>query len=219
VDIPDTAPDRLLVEGIEDYHVVRKLLQAHHVARSFHIENKKGFDNILKSVYTEVNTPRRRYLGILADANNDPSKRWQQLRDALDAAGCRVPSDNPTDGAAFRGPAGQRVGVWLMPDNANPGELEDLVAAMIPPTDPIWRPARDYVERIPVSHRPFQPSKLLRAQVHAWLATRDRPRPMGRAIENNDLRAGVPQATALVEWLTRLFQLQTPTAGHTLRAH
>ena len=158
-------------------------------------------------MYGEVNAPGRRKLGILVDANDNPSERWQVLRAALADAGCRVPADNPSDGAPFRGPAEQRVGVWLLPDNARPGELEDVVAAMIPPTDPIWPRARDYVDRIPPSHRPFRPTKLLRAQVHAWLATRSRPRPMGIAIAQNDLRTAVPEATALVNWLTRMFDL------------
>lgn len=201
------SPDRLLVEGIEDYHVLTKLLKARDIAHSIHIDNKEGFNNLLKSVYGEVNAPGRSKLGILVDANDNPSERWQVLRAALVDAGCRVPADNPPDGAPFRGPAEQRVGVWLLPDNTSPGELEDVVAAMIPPTDPIWPRARDYVDRIPPSHRPFRPTKLLRAQVHAWLATRSRPRPMGVAIAQNDLRTAVPEATALVNWLTRMFDL------------
>jgi len=33
---------------------------------------------------------------------------------------------------------GRRLGVWLMPDNQNPGKLEDFFALLVPPDDPCW---------------------------------------------------------------------------------
>ena len=200
-------PRRLLVEGKDDYYVIRKLLKDRSLPVSFHIEPKHGFGNLSESLYAEVNTAKRLALGIVADANDDPQERWQKLRKQLSAAGCDVPAELPPEGAVFAGPMERRVGVWLMPDNSQPGELEDLVAAMIPPTDPIWPRAREYVTDIPKSHRPFKPAKLLRAQVHAWLATRSRPRPMGSAIAAQDLRTNVPQANSLIQWLVKMFDL------------
>lgn len=62
-----------------------------------------------------------------------------------------------------------------MPDNREPGELEDFTQRLIPDHDPVWPLARDYVAGIPESNRKFRPGKVSRAEVHAWLATRESP--------------------------------------------
>ena len=52
--------------------------------------------------------------------------------------------------------AGQpSIGVWLMPDNQSTGELEDFVAQMIPPGDPVWPRSEYYIEGIPEPDRKF----------------------------------------------------------------
>ena len=51
----------------------------------------------------------------------------------------------------------------------------------------------------------FKEGKLTRAYVHAWLAACKRPRPMGTAVEVNDLRHDSTNAVSLVGWLNRLF--------------
>ncbi|MXZ99746.1 MAG: hypothetical protein F4Z23_12040 [Acidimicrobiaceae bacterium] len=91
-----------------------------------------------------------------------------------------------------------RVGVWLMPDNQNPGQLEDLVAAMIPAEDVVWRLAQEFVDRIP---EPERPKPAIKAQVHAWLAARAAARRMGSAIRTGHLDASSPAATSFIRWL------------------
>ena len=92
-----------------------------------------------------------------------------------------------------------------MPDNQRTGELEDFVADMIPRDDPVWPRARQYIDGIPKADRKFKEGKLTRAYVHAWLAARNKPRPMGTAVEVNDLRHDSTNAASLVGWLNRLF--------------
>ena len=46
----------------------------------------------------------------------------------------------------------------------------------------------------------------IRAKVHAWLAARMRPRPMGLAIGSGDLDVGTNACVELTEWLSRLFR-------------
>ena len=81
-----------------------------------------------------------------------------------------------------------RIGIWLMPDNGSDGELEDFLVTMLPEGDPIWPRTVAYVDGIPERDRKFKEGKVLRAQLHAWLATRREPRPSGRAIRTGDLR-------------------------------
>lgn len=92
-----------------------------------------------------------------------------------------------------------------MPDNESSGELENLVAGMIPAGDAVWPLSLAYIDGIPPGDRKFAEGKTLRAKVHAWLATREEPRKMGAAIRARDLNAGVPAAVQLVDWLRRLF--------------
>ena len=93
-----------------------------------------------------------------------------------------------------------------MPDNKSPGELEDFIEKMIPPSDRIWPLSRGYIRSIPEADRKFKPGKILRAEIHAWLATRKEPRKMGSAIGFSDLAIGVANTTAFVDWLRKLYR-------------
>ena len=98
-----------------------------------------------------------------------------------------------------------RIGIWLMPDNQSPGELEDFVAQMIPGSDPVWPLSQDYIDGIPVRNRKFTHSKTLRAKIYSWLASREDPRQMGLAIRALDLDIDGDLCTRFSNWLNRLF--------------
>ena len=93
-----------------------------------------------------------------------------------------------------------------MPDNQNPGQLEDLVAAMIPAEDVVWPLAQEFVNSIP---EPERPRPAIKAQVHAWLAARAEARRMGSAIRTGHLDASTPPATSFINWLQRSFHDST----------
>ena len=99
-----------------------------------------------------------------------------------------------------------RVGIWLMPDNNSPGEIEDFIAMMIPCNDAVWPLSETYIDSIPVTHRKFREGKILRSKVHAWLAAREAPRRMGSAIGAGDLNVDVELSKKFVSWLRVLFQ-------------
>lgn len=179
----------LIVEGIDDQHVIKHLCRRRGIDAP-QIIPKDGFDGLRDSIFGEVNVPGRRALGIVADANADHERRWQSISDQLKRAGCAVPERLDPGGSVFVGPRIVRVGVWIMPGDMRSGELEDFVADMVP-ASPAWDLAREYIDGIPSAHRKFSPNKKTRAYVHAWLASREGPRPMGLAIAAGDLDAGV----------------------------
>ena len=76
---------------------------------------------------------------------------------------------------------------------------------MIPRDDGVWPLARAYVDGIPEAERRFPPGKTLKAQLHAWLATRRTPGRMGSAIGTGDLEVDGPAAERFADWLRRLF--------------
>ena len=129
--------------------------------------------------------------------------RWRAVKNRLNSAQVDSPDKPPPSGMI----TGQipRIGVWMMPDNLLPGELEDFIEKMIPPADPVWPLSQSYIDGIPSANRKFAQGKTLRAKVHAWLAAREDPRPMGTAIRARDLDVNVPIGVAFLAWLDQLF--------------
>ena len=194
----------LLVEGPDDEHVVGHLCRREQVPK-FSIEVAGGVNRLLSRVGAEVLAPGRKSVGVLIDADDEPKRRWNELVERLLEEGIRIPAEPNPFGTTVESGDGPRIGFWLMPDNKSPGELEDFVQKMIPEADPVWPRSQSYIDQIPVEHRRFHPGKLLRAQMYAWLATREVPGRMGAAIGAGDLDTGVVQAQAFIEWLRHLF--------------
>ncbi len=115
-----------------------------------------------------------------------------------------MPREPKQNGTIFRDTE-PRIGIWLMPDNSSPGELENFISELIPEGGPIWPRAKQYIDEIPDADREFKNKKELRAKVHAWLATRKEPHRMGTAITARDLDLTTPIAQAFYKWLHELF--------------
>ena len=206
-----TAPSKLLlVEGVTDYHVVGHLIERAAPMLVFSIVQKGNVENVLKAISVEINVSGRTALGILVDANDSWENRWQAVSNRLQRAGIDLRSHAPGGpqalGVTIEGiPRKPRIGIWLMPDNKSPGELENFIENMIPSSDQVWPLAQAYIDGIP-GPREFPGGKELRAQIHAWLATRKEPRQPGLAIKTRDRRTDGPLAQTFVGWLRRLFE-------------
>ena len=171
----------LLVEGPDDKHVIRHLRDRHQPTPTFSISDKEGITNLLPSISPEIKASERRAVGIVVDANDDLNARWDAVTHHLRRANIQAPSSpDPTGTIIDDRP---RVGIWLMPDNTAPGELEDFVMRMIPAGDPIWPRSQSLYRRYSESReKVFRRVRDRRAQLYAWLAAREDPRRMGSAI-------------------------------------
>ena len=201
--MPDRSSNLLLVEGDDDKHVVGHICQRSGQMPDFCIVQKGGIESLLASIRQEVRKPSISTLGIVVDADDNAIDRWKAVADKLQQAGVDSPRVPESTGTIITGPP--RVGIWLMPDNISPGELEDFIKQMIPPNDPIWPMSETYIDNIPQQDRMFTDGKVLRAKVHAWLATRKEPRRMGAAIGAHDLNIDVTNGNNFVAWLKALF--------------
>ena len=198
----------LLVEGNDDEHVVHHITDRLDATLEFRILRKGGIDPLLAAIERDIRVPGREAVGIVTDANDDLNARWQAVTDRVRRAGLgiRPPTHPDPAGTIIPGAARHpRVGIWLMPDNQSPGEIEDFVAAMIPHRDPVWPLAQEYIDGIPTADRKFAEGKIPRAKVHAWLAAREDPRRMGAAIGAGDLDTEVALCQSFAAWLRRLF--------------
>lgn len=158
---------------------------------------------MLPSIGPEIKVPSRQVVGLLVDANNDLAARWDAVTKRLRDENIKVPEHPDPTGTLIDTKGKPRVGIWLMPDNESPGELENFVVQMIPREDPVWPLSRDYIDGIPQADRKFSATK--KAQLYAWLAARKEPRLMGWAIRDRDLGIDGDLSQKFVDWLARLF--------------
>lgn len=158
---------------------------------------------MLDAISLEIKTPSRKAIGILVDANNDIDARWNDVTNRLRKANIQAPPSPQSTGTIIDGQP--RVGIWLIPDNASTGELEDFVMQMIPEGDPIWPRSKRYIGEIPQADRKFREDKARRAELYAWLAARENPRQMGSAIGSHDLNVDGDLCRNFLAWLKALF--------------
>ncbi|MDE2645741.1 MAG: hypothetical protein OXI05_07885 [Bacteroidota bacterium] len=201
----------LIVEGRDDKHVVEHIWRRHQPNPSdplpFEIIDKEGLPNLLPAIGIEIRVDGRENLGILVDADDCVISRWKEVMEKIvnelgDLNG-QLPEKPDESGTIIN--TKPRIGIWVMPNNLIPGELEDFIGELIPDKDSIWPRANCYIDSIPRDERKFKPQKELKAKIHAWLATCEKPRLMGRAIRTRDLDAKAPLAQTFYDWLCRLF--------------
>ena len=203
---PGSSDNLLIVEGENDGHVNWHIANRLGSIPSFDIIDRKGVNQLLRSIVYDVRTPGYEAIGFVVDADDDPAARWDAVSDRLHSAGIGAPiTPDPNGTIIAAAGAMPSIGIWLMPDNQSLGELEDFVAQMIPSGDPVWPLSQDYIDRIPAGDRKFASGKVLRAKIHAWLAVREDPRQMGLAIRARDLDVSGPLCTRYADWLNRLF--------------
>lgn len=196
-----SSPLVLVVEGQDEEHVLRRL--AERLGLDVAIETKEGYSQVLDAMGPEVKNEDRRVVGFVLDADSPMQDRWNEVVKAL-ADVPNFPDQPDPQGTIVEGMP--RVGVWLMPDNASDGELEDLVATMVRPNDVIWPLAEAYLRGLPEAERQHVKRKPGKAAVHVWLANKKRPGRMGAAIGAGHLDTKSELASSLSSWLQRLFR-------------
>jgi hypothetical protein len=203
---------KLLVEGNDDKHVVIALWNNAKLPETFDVIDCQSITKLLDNLRIRLTAPQtNERLGVVVDADDDISARWDAIKDRLSATGmydCKnltLPEDglvlNPTSEDA------PVVGVWIMPNNKLPGMLEDFVATLSEPDDPLMAKAdnvlneleAEKIQRYKVVHR-------AKAKIHSYLAWQDEPgKPMGVSITAHVLNPDSPSGIKFLEWLKRLF--------------
>jgi hypothetical protein len=93
-----------------------------------------------------------------------------------------------------------------MPNNRDPGALEDFVGALIRPAEVLWEYSRDVVAHAPETPSRFAAHDRAKAHLYTWLALQSDPGlRLQRAAERGKLDSSAPPALALLHWLERLY--------------
>ncbi len=200
---PNSSLQKLLVEGVDDKHVVWHIRQRNNIESEFEICDEGSVEQLLDAIEVEILSPKNT-VGIMVDANKNLTARWQAIRDRLQKNNITLPAKPEPSGTIIAGVPHHhpRIGIWLMPDNQSPGELEDFIEKMIPRNDAVWPLSVCYIDSIPEENRKF---KEMKAKVHAWLATKEEPLKLGTAIRAKYFDVNAATCKKFVDWLRELF--------------
>jgi len=196
----------LLVEGINDCHVVMSLCEAFNVTEGlFGIYQCESDDGVLKrldALIAGYGDPK--VIGVVLD--NDKPGRWQSIENIVKKYSYQFPKKPDVNGTCIQGIDDEpKLGFWLMPNNQNSGMLEDFCAELAEPESLTF--ARECVEQAQQKKlTTFKQVHQSKAIVHTYLAWQDEPGyPLGKAITSQALLSNRSIATSFTDWLIRLF--------------
>jgi len=170
-------PRQLIVEGNDEARFFGALLRHLNVA-DLQIQNAEGnrnFGAFLKAVADMPDFDRVAWLGVVRDAEADPSAALASILDALSRAGLPRPArlDGPRD-------AVPQTDILILPDNVSPGMLETLCLRSVE-ADPALECVEGLFDCLRDRGLPV-PRHLEKARLQAFLATRSNPaRLLGEA--------------------------------------
>lgn len=198
----------LLVEGINDCHVVMALCKAHNVPENFGIFQCGQDVKVLKRLNALIARPNPpKVIGVMLDADNPSlSGRWDSIKGKLRHYTYKFPEIPDANGTLVKGTSNEpELGFWLMPNNQVSGMLEDFCAELAEPSSLLF--AKECVaQAFKGKVTTFKEAHYSKAVIHTYLAWHDEPgSPLGRAITKQALRRDTEVALAFKDWLIRLF--------------
>jgi hypothetical protein len=208
----------LLVEGKHDRFTIPELIEANGINwgtrknPAVFIRDCEGYQNLIDPdvLATELQASELSALGIMIDADDNPTGRWQSVRNACLKSIPDLPIDLPDEGLVHVTSQGIRFGVWLMPDNRMRGMLETFLSHIIPSEkgESLWQYAQEVVQEAKRKGSSFTDAHLDKAQIYTWLAWQDPPgRQLHQAIQERILDPRHPRGQTFVTWFRTLYKL------------
>ena len=211
----DAKKSLVIVEGKSEFSVLPKLCEKHGLSVNFEIKSEKSISQLKQAIPVYLkNTQLYRRLWIIADADKCADNVWTAIKNLLlksSKYNFRTNMPLPAGGAVIKpiDPEDITVGVWIMPDNAAPGMLEDFILGCIRPTDTLIGKAIDAVNELDSERHKhpniFRPTHKSKACVHTWLAWNHKPgESLATAIEKGLLDLNNPTCQKFIQWLAGL---------------
>jgi hypothetical protein len=176
-----------------------------------HIEIGRSANEILVEGYVTsiIKTRGVENVGVMLDADTNPTGRYIRLRDLCSSLFPTMPNSIPGEGLIVENENGQRLGVWIMPDNSSQGNLETFLKYLVPAdSKPIWDHGIESLARakeLGASCRDCHDDK---ASLFTWLAWQDPPgQKAGAALTQRVLDPRATSAEPFVSWFRGLYRL------------
>lgn len=212
------SPNYLLVEGKEDKMVIPYVMEAFipwpdsAEERPVTIEEFGGIGPLLQPgvIEAKIKTSGLRALGIMIDADDDPQRRWNLVRDRCVKAFPEFPESMPSTGLIVANEEGLKLGVWVMPDNQTRGMLETFLAYFVPTeSESLWAYSSECcAESRAAYNAPYKKAHFDKAKIHTWLAWQDPPGcQLHTALLTKALKPGSPSADSFVLWFRTLYSV------------
>lgn len=198
----------LLVEGVDDCHVVMALCAAHRVPETFGLYECNGDTNVLKRLNALIVRPNHpQVIGVMLDADSPSLEgRWESIKSKLSHYSYKLPQNPDINGTIVNGTEDEpKLGFWLMPNNQISGKLEDFCAELAEQKSLAF--AKECVEQAQEEGATtFKALDMSKAIIHTYLSWQDEPgRPLGQAITKQALRPSTEIAIRFTDWLKLLF--------------
>ncbi|PTQ90719.1 DUF3226 domain-containing protein [Agitococcus lubricus] len=206
----DKANKLLLLEGINDCHVVAALCEAHKLPQVFKIYDAGGCEDVLVKLMAlidaadgvqDINT-----IGIVLDADDNLMSTWQSVIDNLAKKDYLIQSELNKNGTILIQQGRPTIGIWLMPNNQINGMLEDFCQILL--DNPV---ALSFIEQCLNQAKTqkiatFKDVHRAKAIIHTYLAWQDElAKPLGQAITAKILNPNHQLALTFKDWLLDLF--------------
>lgn len=196
---------RLLVEGIDDKHVILALCNKFDIPETFEIIDCKGIDILFEQIPVRIKEPDIEILGIIIDADSDLLSRWENIKQIFAGKNFKLPKELPKTGLIV--PGNITIGIWIMPNNNLNGMLEDFVTFLVPANDKLLPIINENLNEIEVNKlNKYKPVHKSKAVIHSWLSVQEEPgTPMGLSITKRYLTTDEKNCASFVQWLNDLF--------------
>lgn len=196
---------KLLVEGIDDKHVILALCNKFDILETFEIIDCKGIDILFEQIPVRIKEPDIETLGIIIDADSDLLSRWKNIKQIFASKNVSLPEELPKTGLIV--PGNITVGIWIMPNNNLNGMIEDFVTFLVPNNDKLLPIINENLNEIEIKElNKYKPVHKSKAVIHSWLAVQEEPgTPMGLSITKRYLTTDDKNCALFVKWLNDLF--------------
>lgn len=209
MDVREKFDQKLLVEGNDDQHVVWSICQQFNISETFDVVDMRGITNLMPAIPVRAKQQSVQALGILVDADFGHSNRWENILKILRDLNYKVPETSDALGTVIPSPAPNRpqVGIWLMPNNQDPGMIEDFVRFLVPDDDERLTLAEETITALEERElQKYIPNYRSKALIHTWLAWQADPgTPLGLAITKKYFSTNTELCQQFAAWLNRLF--------------
>ncbi|MGO4884719.1 MAG: DUF3226 domain-containing protein [Bryobacteraceae bacterium] len=209
-------PKILIVEGVDDKHCVIGLMK-HHIdwpeasdGWPVWIEVGNSVDEILVPAYvtTEIKASNAKIVGVVLDSDLTAAGRYDRVRQLCTSLFPSMPAAMPKQGLIVHN-EDKRFGLWVMPDNSSPGDLETFLRYLVPEKqNALWHQACQSVAAAVSAGADCRSAHIMKAQLYTWLAWQDPPGySPGLALTRKILDPQSEYAAAFVRWFRELYQI------------